>query len=265
VKELQIFEKSEFGKIRMVEIEGKPYAVGVDVARALEYASPSKAVIDHCKGITKLGIPSKGGVQETNVIPEGDIIRLITKAADQSKSETVRAKAEKFESWIFDEVIPQVLKTGRYEQKVSYMIPKTFSQALQLAANLQAQIEENAPLVAYAQAVSVGDDCVTVGTVAKIIEQKYHVHIGQNRLFEKMREDGILFKAPKGHKDHNRPTQYYMEAGWFVLRGSSGKTPKGKPWENFTPYVTPKGRIALVNKYGRLVAEQQTTLAYQEG
>lgn len=62
---LQIFESAEFGKIRMVEIDGKPYAVGIDVTRALEYAHPSKAIIDHCKGITKLGIPSKGGTQET--------------------------------------------------------------------------------------------------------------------------------------------------------------------------------------------------------
>lgn len=115
MNELQIFNNAEFGNIRMVEIDGKPYAVGVDVARALEYSSPSKAVIDHCKGITKLGIPSKGGVQETNVITEGDIVRLITKAADQSKNETIRAKAEKFESWIFDEVIPQVLHTGQYK------------------------------------------------------------------------------------------------------------------------------------------------------
>lgn len=117
MNELQIFENAEFGNIRMVEIEGKPYAVGVDVARALEYAKPSQAVINHCKGILKLGIPSKGGEQETNVIPEGDIVRLITKAADQSKSEIVRAKAEKFESWIFDEVIPRVLKTGRYSTR----------------------------------------------------------------------------------------------------------------------------------------------------
>jgi prophage antirepressor-like protein len=97
MNELQIFENADFGKIRMVEIDGKPYAVGVDVARALEYASPSKAVIDHCKGITKLGIPSKGGVQETNVIPEGDIIRLITKAADQSKNENIHAVVAQME------------------------------------------------------------------------------------------------------------------------------------------------------------------------
>ena len=117
MKELQIFDNAEFGEIRMVEIEGKPYAVGIDVARALEYVNPGKAVRTHCKGGSKLGIPSNGGVQETTVIPEGDIIRLITKAADQSKSETVRVKAEKFESWIFDEVIPQVLHTGSYSVK----------------------------------------------------------------------------------------------------------------------------------------------------
>jgi len=68
--QLQIFTNEEFGEIRMVEVNGKPYAVGVDIARALEYSNPSKAVIQHCKGITKLGIPSEGGIQETNVIPK---------------------------------------------------------------------------------------------------------------------------------------------------------------------------------------------------
>ena len=70
--------------------------VGVDVARALDYAKPSQAIIDHCKGIRKLGIPLPGGEQETNRIPEGDIYRLIVKVADQSKSPIVRAKAELF-------------------------------------------------------------------------------------------------------------------------------------------------------------------------
>lgn len=58
--QLQIFKNPDFGQIRAVEIDGKPYVVGVDVTRALEYANPSKAVIDHCKGITKLEIPSEG-------------------------------------------------------------------------------------------------------------------------------------------------------------------------------------------------------------
>ncbi|GHT93657.1 hypothetical protein FACS1894122_09210 [Alphaproteobacteria bacterium] len=87
---LEIFNNAEFGNIRATEIERKSYAVGVDVARALDYAKPSQAVIDHCKGIRKLGIPSFNQygaevIQETNVIPESDIYRLIIKAADQSR------------------------------------------------------------------------------------------------------------------------------------------------------------------------------------
>lgn len=67
MKNLQIFSCEEFGRIRFIESNGKPYAVGLDVAKMLEYAKPSQAVIDHCKGIRKLGIPSAGGVQETTV------------------------------------------------------------------------------------------------------------------------------------------------------------------------------------------------------
>lgn len=109
--ELQIFENAEFGKVRTVLLAGKPYAVGIDVARALGYAKPSQAIIDHCKGIRKSGIPSKGGIQETNVIPEGDIYRLIVKSNLPS--------AERFESWVFDEVLPQIRKTGSYGKPMS--------------------------------------------------------------------------------------------------------------------------------------------------
>lgn len=104
--QLKIFNSPEFGNIRTVEIDDKAYFVGIDIARALKYSNPSKAVIQHCKGVTKLGIPSKGGIQETNCITEGDMYRLI------SNSEL--PNAERFESWIFDEVIPSVRKNGGY-------------------------------------------------------------------------------------------------------------------------------------------------------
>ena len=115
---VKVFENEQFGKIRMVKIDGKPYAVGVDVARALEYANASKAVIDHCDDFLSWEVTdSLGRVQRTNVIPQGDIIRLIVGASKQSKNEIIKAKAKKFESWIFDEVIPQVLETGSYSVK----------------------------------------------------------------------------------------------------------------------------------------------------
>lgn len=106
MNELKVFENAEFGEIRTVEIEGKPYFVGIDIAKALGYSNPSKAVIQHCKGVTKTGIPSQGGKQETNCIPEGDLYRLITHSELPS--------AEKFESWVFDEVLPSIRKHGMY-------------------------------------------------------------------------------------------------------------------------------------------------------
>jgi prophage antirepressor-like protein len=137
-KGMQLFSHKEFGEIRFVELDRKPHAVGVDVARALEYAKPSQAVIDHCRGIRKLGIPhqqtnqhglSGETTQETNVIPEGDIYRLIIKAADQSRNPEIKAKAEKFERWVFDELLPSIRQNG------CYGIPKA-KQAQRVPENL---------------------------------------------------------------------------------------------------------------------------------
>lgn len=115
---IKVFENNQFGKVRMVVIDGKPYAVGVDVARALEYVRPADAITAHCDGSVKYRvIDSLGREQETKVIPQGDIIRLIVGASKQSKNQTIKDKAKKFEHWIFDEVIPTVLDTGHYSVK----------------------------------------------------------------------------------------------------------------------------------------------------
>lgn len=104
--DLQIFKNEEFGEVRTVEIEGKPFFCGSDVAKALGYAIPSKAVNTHCKGVSKMEAPTNGGVQELLFIPEGDLYRLIV----SSKLPT----AEKFEHWVFDEVLPSIRKHGLY-------------------------------------------------------------------------------------------------------------------------------------------------------
>lgn len=114
MNKLQIFKNEKFGQVRMVEIDGKPYAVGNDVASILEYSRPYEAVTAHCKGAVTYRIPTNGGEQEVKIIPEGDIYRLIVKAADQSKNPDIKAKAEEIERWIFDEVIPTIRKHGAY-------------------------------------------------------------------------------------------------------------------------------------------------------
>lgn len=106
MNELQIFNNEEFGEIRTAEINGKPYFVASDVATALGYVNPRKAVIDHCKGVTKRDTPTSGGTQELSYINEGDVYRLIMRSKLPA--------AEKFEAWIMDEVIPSIRKNGGY-------------------------------------------------------------------------------------------------------------------------------------------------------
>lgn len=106
MQELKIFESTEFGEVRTVEIDGKPHFSGTDVARALGYAIPRKAVSTHCKGGSKMELPTAGGVQSLVFIPEGDVYRLIVRSKLPS--------AERFEHWVFDEVLPSIRRHGLY-------------------------------------------------------------------------------------------------------------------------------------------------------
>lgn len=111
MNELQIFNSEEFGEVRTIEIDGKPYFVATDVATALGYVNPRKAVNDHCKGVTKRDTPTSSGVQSMSYINEGDLYRLIMKSKLPS--------AEKFESWVMDEALPTIRKTGGYRKPMS--------------------------------------------------------------------------------------------------------------------------------------------------
>lgn len=114
MNQLQVFNHPMFGDVRFVEINNNPYAVGNDVAKALGYSRPHEAISSHCKGAVTHRILTNGGEQTVKVIPEGDIYRLIIKAADQSKNQEIRQKAEEFEKWVFDEVLPTIRRTGGY-------------------------------------------------------------------------------------------------------------------------------------------------------
>ena len=125
---LQIFNSEEFGEIRTIEIDGKPYFVGTDVAKALGYSNPRKAIIDHCKGVTKRDTPTSSGIQSMSYINEGDLYRLIMKSKLPS--------AEKFESWVMDEVLPTIRKTGSYQK------PMTLEEQLQIVAKGTLEVKE---------------------------------------------------------------------------------------------------------------------------
>ena len=197
MNDLQIFSNEEFGTVRSVEIDGKPYFVANDVARALGYASPKDAVLRHCKGATIQRYLTNGGEQEVKMIPEGDIYRLIIRSSLPS--------AEKFETWVFDEVIPSIRKTGGYN------LPKTYAEALRELADrtekmeaLQKQNKLMQPKAEFFDAVTDSKTAIPIGDVAKILD----IGIGRNKLFEFLREKNIL-------TSDNRPYQRYIDAGYF--------------------------------------------------
>jgi prophage antirepressor-like protein len=103
---LHNFHSAEFGEITILIQSGKPYFPATECARILGYKNPQKAVRDHCKGVNDSFTPSSGGAQITNYIPEGALYRLI-----------IRSKlpaSERFERWVFDEVLPGIRKHGAY-------------------------------------------------------------------------------------------------------------------------------------------------------
>lgn len=106
---LQIFQSKEFGKVRIQIINDKIYFVANDIAKSLGYSKPRNTISLHCKGALKQGILTNGGKQMVTLIPESDVLRLIINSKLPA--------AEKFENWVFDEVLPTLLRTGTYSMK----------------------------------------------------------------------------------------------------------------------------------------------------
>ncbi len=109
--DLKIFQNSEFGELGVLTIDGKEYFPATQCAAILGYKSPKDAIYAHCKGAIKHRLPTNGGIQDVKYIPEGDLYRLI-----------IRSKlpaAERFERWVFDEVLPELRKNGSYGNNVN--------------------------------------------------------------------------------------------------------------------------------------------------
>lgn len=203
---LQIFNSEEFGEIRTIEIDGKPYFVGTDVAKALGYSNPRKAILDHCKGVTKRDTPTSSGVQSMSYINEGDLYRLIMKSKLPS--------AEKFESWVMDEVLPAIRKTGSYQK------PMTVAEQIQLLAqgnqDHEERIEklENTMTIDYGQQKYLGD--LVSRVVIEVLGGKKsnaYDEIGKKVFAECNRDVKIYFDV---NARNNIPKLRYHEAVEYI-------------------------------------------------
>ena len=249
----KLFTSMQFGDVRTLETNaGKVLFCGTDVAKALGYADAPKAIKAHCKEngwVICPVIDSMGRRQSAKFITEGNLYRLI--------AHSKLPEAERFEKWIFEEVLPTIRRNG------AYMTERTLEQALEspdflieLATKLkheqeerrrlEAQAEADRPKVLFADAVSVSKTSILVGDLAKILKQN-GVEIGAKRLFQWMRDHGYLI-ARKG-SDYNSPTQRAMEMGLFAVKETVVTHSDGHTSISRTPKVTGKGQIYFVNKF----------------
>ena len=109
INDLQVFKSNEFGEIRTIQENGVIWFCGSDVCKALHFTNSRKAVNDHCKkdGVTKRYIIDRlNRKQLTAYINEPNLYRLIIHSRLPS--------AEKFEKWVFEEVLPAIRRTGRF-------------------------------------------------------------------------------------------------------------------------------------------------------
>ena len=107
--DLQTFTNAAFGKVRILYENGKPLFCGTDVCKALGYSNQWDALKRHCRYLVKREVPNPQSASKKvtmNFLPEGDLYRLITHSKLPS--------AEKFERWVFDEVLPTLRQTGQY-------------------------------------------------------------------------------------------------------------------------------------------------------
>ena len=252
MNDLQIFNNPDFGEIRTLTENGAVLFCGSDIAKALGYSNPSKALSDHCKGDLTNRYPivdALGRTQEAIFIGEPDLYRLVF----SSKLPT----AEKFTDWVTSDVLPAIRKHG------AYMTPETIEKALtdpdtiiQLATTLkeeraarlalEAQAEADKPKVLFADAVSTSKTSILIGELAKLLSQN-GVKIGQNRLFAWMRDNGYLIRR-KG-SDYNMPTQRSMDLCLFEIKETVVAHADGHTSTNKTPKVTGKGQQYFINLF----------------
>ena len=252
MNEIMIFTSTEFGEIRTLKENNKVLFCGSDITKALGYGNASAALNRHCKGITKRDTLTNGGIQALLFITEGDVYRLIAHSRLPS--------AERFESWIFDEVLPTIRKTGGYVANEdvfveTYLpfadepIKQLFRIQCRVINQLNERIRKDESKVKFADHVSDSTNLIDVNKMAKLCAD-HGIRIGRNRLFAWLRSRGILMGG-------NIPYQEYIENGYFRVKESVYET-NGQTRTYQQTFVTGKGQqyilSRLMKEYGGVMS-----------
>lgn len=249
--DIQIFSNPQFGEIRTLADEAnEPLFCAADVCKALGYANPRDAISRHVDegDVAKRDTPTTSGVQTMTFVNESGLYSLIF----GSKLDSAKA----FKRWVTSEVLPTIRKHGVYAtpQTIDNLLAdpdnaikvfQTLKEERQLRQIAEAKIKEDAPKVLFADAVVGSKSTCLIGELAKIISQNGYP-IGQNRLFQWMRDNGYLGKHGERY---NIPNQQYVEMGLFELKKGVRSGNDGVMKVTMTTKVTGKGQAYFINKF----------------
>jgi len=253
---LQVFQNSEFGEVRVISKGGEPWFVAKDVCDILDLGNPSQAVARLDSDERNTIILNEGiGNPEKTIVNEPGLYSLILGSR--------KAEARRFKRWITHEVIPSIRKHG------AYMTPETIEKVLlnpdtiiNLATQIKEEqqkrieeqqkrihaektIEQQAPKVLFADAMTSSESSILVNELAKVLKQN-GISTGEKRLFKWLRENGYLCKSGE---NYNLPTQRAMDMGLFEIKQTTVSKPDGNIFVTRTPKVTRKGEFYFVNKF----------------
>ena len=270
--QVTIFENAQFGRIRTSLTEsGEPLFCLADLCKAINVANHRNVAkrIDQ-EGVRRMDILTQGGNQQVLFVTEPGMYEVLLRSDSE--------KAKPFRKWVCSEVLPSIRKSGGYMvAKVDETPEQIMARALMVAKDtidrqqaalkqaesknylLQCQNETLAsmnegqqrhikslmPGATFAKAVETSEHSILVGELARIIKQN-GVEIGQNRLFQWMRDKGYLCK--KGEM-YNQPTQKALQMGLFEIKKTVITKPNGDSLVTTTTKVTGKGQIYFVNKF----------------
>ena len=259
MNEMKVFTSSEFGTVRTVTIEGEPWFVGKDVAGILGYGNTRDAILSHVdeedrRVIQKsenatFEIPNRG----MSLVNESGLYSLILGSKLSS--------AKRFKHWVTSEVLPSIRKHSAYltPEKVEEFLlnPDTI---IRLATDLknereariaaETKIREQAPKVAFAEAVEKTKENIHVAEMARALSKKGFV-ISQNRLFSILRDRKILMSG-RYPGERNLPYQKYIDDGYFVVQENCFYNRySGEEELSYTPLITPRGQIWVANNINK--------------
>ena len=248
MNEIKVFENQEFGDLRTVTSEGQTWFHASDVCKVLEFQNPTNIlrtrINESDKAIFNIGLQGGGH----NFVNESGLYSLILGSR--------KPQAERFKHWVTSEVLPSIRKTGTYitDDAFGQLLadPDNFIRMLteykaekSKRLNLEAQAKANEPKVLFADSVAASHQSILVGELAKLLRQN-GVEIGQNRLFDWLRNNGWLIRSGESR---NMPTQYSMEMGLFEIKERTFNDPSGNIRITKTTKVTGKGQLYFVNVF----------------